>query len=538
MSQYFPPYNNSSENIKVELDLSNYATKKDIKYITHVDTSSYALKTNLAALKTEIDNIDTDKLKTVPNDLAKLSNVVKNDVVKKTEYNTLKNSVDAIDTSGFVTRTKFTTDTNALDDKIDKVEKKISDISGLATKSSVTRLITEQEGYTDKVKKKIPDVSGLGSKTELTAVENKIPDVSGLAAASALTAIENKIPDITSLITKTDFDTKLKNISGRATNNKSKDLLLDNELKKLKTLVGSSTKKKFDEVQKENSFNRGFFYYLQQSYLVYECKMDSFNFTIKKISKWKSNGIFIYSDDSNMKGAEDTKTKLPELKNDGRMPVNLQGNHFQQNNIIIPNNNNVINIYVVYKLDRISSTRNTDYTIQNALFGAMKITKNTDSSKNNYTGYGLCFDEGGEFGHTVRQSNFDRTTNAKNVIIFGVDTSSSIHATNRANNIYVMGKDFIQGINDTTIYAEKLFHNNFTEFRVKFVLSLHYNGDNSYLFAKGRQELKFKAKDDQIINEKLCLGNLSSEWTTSESKKTGVYRNIYDFVIEIKLLTV
>ena len=143
MSQYFPPYNNSSENIKVELDLSNYATRKDIKDITHVDTSSYALKTNLAALKTEVDNIDTDKLKAVPNDLAKLSNVVKNDVVKKTEYNTLKNKVDAIDTSGFVTRTKFTTDTNALDDKIDKIEKKIPDISGLATKSSVTCLITE-----------------------------------------------------------------------------------------------------------------------------------------------------------------------------------------------------------------------------------------------------------------------------------------------------------------------------------------------------------------------------------------------------------
>ena len=90
MSQYFPPYNNSSENIKIELDVSNYATKKDIKDITHVDTSIYALKTNLAALKTEVDNVGTDKLKTVPNDLSKLSNVVENDVVKKTEYNTLK----------------------------------------------------------------------------------------------------------------------------------------------------------------------------------------------------------------------------------------------------------------------------------------------------------------------------------------------------------------------------------------------------------------------------------------------------------------
>ena len=134
----------------------------------------------------------------MPNDLAKLSNVVKNDVVKKTGYNTLKNKVDAIDTSAFVTKTKFTTDTNALDDKIDRVENKIPDISALATKSSVTTLIAEQEDYTDKVKKKIPDISGLASKTELTAVENKIPDVSSLATASALTAVENKLPDITS----------------------------------------------------------------------------------------------------------------------------------------------------------------------------------------------------------------------------------------------------------------------------------------------------------------------------------------------------
>ena len=329
MSQYFSPYNNSSENIKVELDLSNYATKKDIKDITHVDTSSHALKTNLAALKTEVDNIDTDKLKTVPNDLAKFSNVVKNDVVKKTEYNTLKNKVDAIDTAGFVIRTKFMTDINALDDKIDKIEKKIPDISGLATKSSVTRLITEQEDYTDKVNKKNPDISGLASKTELTAVENKISDVSGLATASTLTAVENKIPDITSLITKTDCDAKLKNISDRVTNNKSKDLPLDNELEKLKTLVDSTAKIKFDEVQNENSFNRGFFYYLQQSYLVYDCKMGSFQFTAGKISTWKSTGIFDYLGNSNMNVVGDSKSALPELKNDGRMHVSLSGNHFQ-----------------------------------------------------------------------------------------------------------------------------------------------------------------------------------------------------------------
>ena len=195
-----------------------------------------------------------------------------------------------------------------------------------------------------------------------------------------------------------------------------------------------------------------------------------------------------------MIAAGNTKGNLPDLKNDGRMNVYLNGNHFQQNIASIPNSNNVINIYIVYKLTPISSTINTDYTIKNALFGSMKITKNTDSSKNNYKGYGLCFDEGGEFGHTVKQGNFNRVRNAKNVIVFGVDTSSSVHATNRSNNIYVMGKEFIQGINDTTIYAEKLFHNNFTEHGVKFVLSLHSNGDNSYLFVNSRQELNLKQK--------------------------------------------
>ena len=144
-SQYLPPYGNSSDNIKVELDLANYATKDDVKNITHVDVSSFASKTNLAALKTEVDKIDTDKLKTVPDDLAKLSNVVKNDVVKKTDYNakvtsienqiagvtknTLDNLADitkpkAADTSNFVLKTKPTADVNSLETKIDTVDKK------------------------------------------------------------------------------------------------------------------------------------------------------------------------------------------------------------------------------------------------------------------------------------------------------------------------------------------------------------------------------------------------------------------------------
>ena len=85
-----------------------------------------------------------------------------------------------------------------------------------------------------------------------------------------------------------------------------------------------------------------------------------------------------------------------------------------------------------------------------------------------------------------------------------------------------------------TIYAEKNLYRDFTHPGKKFVLSLQYNGDNSYLFVNGGQEFKFKAKNNQIINKKLCLGNLSSKWTTSESEKTGLYGNIYDFVVDYK----
>ena len=234
-----------------------------------------------------------------------------------------------------------------------------------------------------------------------------------------------------------------------------------------------------------------------------------------------------------MNAAANAKSNLPNLKNDGRMHVHLSGNHFQQNVVGIPNNGNVINIYCVYKLDQIASSRDTSFTIQNALFGAMEITKNaTDNSKNNYKGYGICFDKRSQFGHTITEDGITYTSNGRNVIIFGVDMSFTAHATNRANHIYVMGDGLTQGINNTTLYVEKKYFRNFTEPALKFVLSLHCNGDDSYLFVNGRQELKFKAKTDQLVKEKLYIGNLSDQWTTRESEKTGLYGSIYDFVVD------
>ena len=200
MSTYYPPYKSSSDNIEVELDLTNYATKTDLKNITHVDVSSFASKTNLAALKTEVDKIDADKLKTVPVDLAKLTNAVENDLVKKTDYNAkvtniesqiagvTKNTLDSlgditklkvIDTSSFVLKTKLTADVNTLENKIDTVDKKVPDISGLATKSSLTSYL---------------QTSTFNSK--VTEVENKIKDVD-IIAKSANTKANTIRSDLT-----------------------------------------------------------------------------------------------------------------------------------------------------------------------------------------------------------------------------------------------------------------------------------------------------------------------------------------------------
>ena len=183
MSQYFPkPYEPFGGDINLKVDLSNYATKSDIKNIAHVDTSSFALKTNLATLKTEVDKLDIDKLLPVPVDLSKLSDAVKNNAVKKDVYDKLVAKVNSIDTSGFVLKSKYDADKSEL-------ENKIPDTSGFVKKTDYDSKISEIEG-------KIPHVTNLATKTALTTVKNKIPDVSNSVKktdyVTKVTGIENK----------------------------------------------------------------------------------------------------------------------------------------------------------------------------------------------------------------------------------------------------------------------------------------------------------------------------------------------------------
>ena len=452
---YYPPYRSSSNNIKVELDLANYATKDDVKNVTHVDVSSFTSKTNLAALKTEVDKLDTDKLKTTPIDLSKLSNVVENDVVKKTDYNVkvtsieaqitgiTKNTTDnlnditkrkAIDTNSFVTRTKFSADTNALDDEIDGVEKQQPDISGLATKTSLNSYL-QTSMFNSKVtevenKIKATDIIAKNSTTKANTIKS---DLTAYAkkddVATDITIIKNDYVTNASLSSQLNdlksqhIATEVTGMDNKTKKNASDILAFENKL----TQKGGT----INENERELSIFRGFFFYLQKNHLAYECK--------------ESTGVFNGSPYYAMNGIENTKKEMPVLKNDERLYVYLQGNHFQQHNVLTSNNDyvldkNVVNIYIVYKSDPLASTRDKSYTTQNALFGAVQITKNaTDYDKNNYKGYGICFDERSEFGHTITEGGHAHTTDARNVLLFGADMNFSRYATNRANHIYLMG---------------------------------------------------------------------------------------------------
>ena len=223
-----------------------YATKN----VTHVDTSIFALKTNLANLKTKVDQLDIDKLVPVPVNLSKLSDAAKNDVVKKTVYDKLAAKVNNVDTNDFVLTAKYQTEQPEL-------EKEIPNMTDFVKEAKLTEL-----------ENKITDINNLGTKTALTTVENKIPNVSNLVNKTdyntKVTEIKNKLnnhdhdkyittPEFNTLaadvfnarlaqanlITKADFDARFSSFDRKITANKTKHLLAENKMKQLKTFDSS-----------------------------------------------------------------------------------------------------------------------------------------------------------------------------------------------------------------------------------------------------------------------------------------------------------
>ena len=182
-----------------------------------------------------------------------------------------------------------------------------------------------------------------------------------------------------------------------------------------------------------------------------------------------------------------------------------------------------MNVYIVYE---ISKTINiSDYpTLENCLFGAVKLTKNADIDKYGYSGYGIGFDRRSSF-------SFPSGGFGQNIIIFGVDMSSSTKIDNRKKDILILGKGPTQGL-EHTLSAEKMYSINFTEKNKKVCLSLHYNKENSYLFVNGTKIIKFKSNDPEILPYPLCLRNISRDWSVDNIDKTGLNGYVYDFVAD------
>ena len=212
---------------------------------------------------------------------------------------------------------------------------------------------------------------------------------------------------------------------------------------------------KVNENKKEITFVRGFFLYEYRSDLVYDCKLNLIKTHIYGILDWNPKNIYDPSNKNMLNSVQNIRLLMPNIKYDGKgLHVLFSGNYFIQDIIAIPNN--VINIYCVYELDPIDFSRNNEFTFQNALFGAIEITKNANTSKYEYKGYGICFDESESFNHVKKEGNFNHTTLTRNVIIFGVDMSFSKHANNKANNIYVMGKLMILQYTQKKCFIETL----------------------------------------------------------------------------------
>ena len=284
----------------------------------------------------------------MPDDLAKLTNVVKNEVFKKTDF-----SAD-----DYVKKTKFSGDINSLNDKIDKVEKKIPDVSSLETKRNVTTLVKNLDNRIDALKiKEYAKKTSLSNymltrdfNTKSTDLETKInangteitslkSDLSSYAkktdVADDITKIKNDYMTNVSLDSKLNdlksqhIATEVTSIDDKTKKNASNILAFESRLKQKEDII--------DDVQRDNALTSGRDYYRDMMYLLYDCRAFSFNYTNNSINQWKSTGP-------------------------------------------------------------ISRFRSDMYTVQNALFGSVKMTKNaTDTSKHKYEGYGICFDEGGMF---------------------------------------------------------------------------------------------------------------------------------------------
>ena len=281
-------------------------------------------------------------------------------------------------------------------------------------------------------------------------------------------------------------------LTKKNTSNKTKQVLVENELNKLKTFDSSYF------IGKSHFEENG-----EQNYLVFQPLNKYFkiitNANTKYISPWQSKGL---SGKSIKPPATGDYILNPKVNYYGtKTRLEFRGSCLKQDK---------------------STFNHEKNTLVNCLFGAVSTTKNADIDKNKYSGYGIgtgiCLLPDGGFG--------------RNIVIFGVDMSLSAHVDNKGKDILILGRGPTQGLGEHSLTAEKMYSVNFTDHRKKRCLGLHYTGANSYLFAHSTEIIKFRAKDSNIIATPLCLGNISEDWSVDNIKDTGLNGYNYDFNVD------
>ena len=299
-----------------------------------------------------------------------------------------------------------------------------------------------------------------------------------------------------------------------------KGSLIENELKKLKTFDLSYFKRKshFEEDGTQN-------------YFVFSQYTD----TLKRYFAGVGSGNYIYWKFKGLSNERINHIKTSDyiitselICYGTKTRVKFSGSCLKQDRAPYTHGK-IVNIYIVYEI-RKKCNISSHPTLKNCSFRAVSLTKHIDIDQYKCSGYGVGFDRRGEFSFG---NGYGR-----NVIIFGADMSSSIHATNKTQNILFLGRAFAQGLANTTIYAEKLYSVNFTKTNTKFCLSLRYNGANSYLFVNSTEIHKFKAKDPEIVATQLCLGNISKDFSVDNKNKTGLNGYVYDFSVDYDAIAV
>ena len=236
-----------------------------------------------------------------------------------------------------------------------------------------------------------------------------------------------------------------------------------------------------------------------------------FTLNSNKITKWKSKEL---SDESLEVISTSDNTLTPSINYYGDKARLIFTRSVSQQKTIAYNHKKVVNLYIVYEITNFHGTNNYP-TLTNALFWAVKLTKNADIDNYKYSGYGIGFDLHGFYSHASGETG-------RKVIIFGVDMNLLTKIDNKGKDILILGTGPTQGLGEHSLSGEKIYLINFTKVNTKFCLSLHYDEANSYLFVNDKIIHKFTAKDSMIIPYNLCLRNVSKDFSESSMKKNRI----------------